>query len=78
MIYFIRHAQSAFNFDATINLSLPGFSKKSSQYLSFKFDPKYCDCGLTSAGRLQSTKAKKYMESINVDLVIVSPLRRAI
>ena len=80
MFYFIRHAQSQFNYDADIELRNamgPNFSKKSKEYLELKFHPKYIDSGLTPEGKNQCLNARKEMSEIEVDLVLVSPMRRA-
>lgn len=49
MLYFIRHAQSLFNYDTDELEKAMGekYSKKSPEYLSLKFDEQYLDCGLT-------------------------------
>lgn len=50
MLYFIRHAQSLFNYDTEDKLQKvmgEKYSKKSPEYLRLKFDEQYLDCGLT-------------------------------
>ena len=61
MFYFIRHAQSKFNFEADIELRDKmgeKFSKFSQEYKELKFDPKYFDCDITQQGIDQCKVAK--------------------
>ena len=81
-IYMIRHAESADN--AAQTALKAKYSKteqnylKTEEYLEMKFDPKYEDCDITPAGFKQCEGCRQKMKDIDVDLVIVSPLRRSI
>jgi|JI9StandDraft_2_1071091.scaffolds.fasta_scaffold607071_1 broad specificity phosphatase PhoE len=78
-IYLIRHAQSHYNVGETAVEAQHGPTYKQTQdYITLKYDPKLCDCSITDHGVQQSLEAKKEMENIPVDIVIVSPLRRAL
>lgn len=81
MLYFIRHAQSFFNQDADEKLRETmgeKYSKKSPEFLALKFDKKYLDCGLTEKGRDQCLKARKNVLDLDIKLILVSPMRRAL
>lgn len=51
---------------------------QSEEYLAFKYDRKLVDSGITELGVQQSLKAKEQMHNVPLDVVIVSPLRRAL
>ena len=62
MFYFIRHAQSRFNFEADMQLKEKlgdKFNIYSEEYINVKFDPKYFDCGLTEVGKEQCIKPRE-------------------
>eukprot|EP00980_Cylindrotheca_fusiformis_P002625 scaffold618_cov130-Cylindrotheca_fusiformis.AAC.29 len=64
-VYLIRHGQSQGQ-----------VAKK--QNRDRKKDPKLLDCGLTSLGRQQAKDISKLMQGVPIDLVVSSPLTRAL
>ena len=65
---FIRHAQSLFNEGHLIP------ENRSTVF----YDPKLIDCDITEKGKLQTEEAKKYVSSLRISKVYVSPLKRAL
>ena len=79
MIYFIRHAESRYNrAEEKIKEELGEDYQQTEQYLSAKFDPKYYDVEITEEGEVQAEKAREEMKNVEVDVVLVSPMRRAL
>ena len=81
-IYLIRHAESVYNAaESAIKEKFEDTAEDyqtSSQYLDMKFDLKYEDCDITPTGFKQCEGCYEKMKGLKVDLIIVSPLRRAI
>lgn len=78
-VYLIRHAQSIYNIgEEEIHKKLGDDYLKSEEYLVYKYNQEWCDCGITELGVQQCLEAMKHMEHIPIDIVIVSPLRRAL
>ncbi len=79
MIYFIRHAKSHFNAAIEALKQQHGTSFKTHpEHFHTKFDQKYLDVQINEEGRKQAQGAREKMKDINIDLVIVSPMRRAL
>lgn len=78
-VYLIRHAQSLYNVGeaAVEELHGPNY-KQTEDYIALKYDESLCDCSITEHGVQHSLEAKKQLEAVPVDVVIVSPLRRAL
>lgn len=74
---FIRHAQSAFN---KMKLKYPKDSRSSNwkEYHAEKFAEKYMDAELTIEGENSVKELKKLIIFKEIDIVIVSPLKRAL
>ena len=51
---------------------------KSDDYLKLKFDLAYEDCDITEEGRKQCEECQKKMSNLKIDLIVVSPMRRAL
>ena len=71
-IYVIRHAQSQHN------LAEIKCHEANEDFLPTKFSMELIDCGITEFGYEQAKTAAEELKSINIKLVIVSPLRRAL
>lgn len=71
-IYLIRHAQSQYNIIDSVE------SAKGTNILDYKFREDLIDCDITERGYEQAKKAAEDMKDINVTLVLVSPLLRAL
>ena len=80
MIYFIRHAESKFNKVAEELEKKYGEKECSDaeEYTQEKFSHTYLDVEITEHGILQCQEARKKMEDIDVDVILVSPMRRAL
>ena len=79
MIYFIRHAQSQYNLvEAQLAERLGPDYKQTQEYLTEKFSDKYLDVRITQLGVEQCFNAREEMKGIKLDLVLVSPMRRAL
>ncbi|NBT42214.1 MAG: histidine phosphatase family protein, partial [Alphaproteobacteria bacterium] len=61
-VYFIRHAQSAFN----------------AVHDPRKPDPMIFDAPITELGKTQAQKARRQVEKLNIETVIVSPFTRTL
>ena len=83
-VYLIRHAESIYNIaEALVEKDFIPSEEvqtyfESKQYLSMKFDLNYEDCDITEVGKKQCVECREKIGKIDVDLVIVSPLRRAL
>ncbi|CAK90511.1 unnamed protein product (macronuclear) [Paramecium tetraurelia] len=75
----IRHAESEYNLAARLAVNsskeVTNFKEES---LKIKQDESLIDCGLTQYGIQQCLESATKMSSFKVDIVLVSPLRRAI
>lgn len=81
MIYFIRHAES--NFNRVAEQLEHKFGEKdcpdSQEYTQEKFSHHYLDVEITDPqGINQAKSAQQAMRDIEVDVVLVSPMRRAL
>lgn len=78
---FIRHGESVHNSRAELvqknNKSNPDW-KSTPEYRALKFDPALVDASLTHEGERQAESAIKSFDLSQVDVVVVSPLRRAL
>lgn len=79
MLYLIRHAESEFNAvaDKLEHKYGPDFLDEE-EYIKEKFDEKFLDVDITEEGRKHTLEAREKMKGIEVDLIIVSPMRRAL
>lgn len=78
-VYLIRHAQSIYNLgELEIHNKVGNDYLTSASYLAFKYDRQWVDCGITELGMQQCLAPKELMSKITLDIVIVSPLRRAL
>ena len=82
-IYFVRHAESLHNERATLVRKKYGLSDKDDiqkydDYKEVKFGVDYFDCGITEGGYIECEDSRKACEHLDIGLVLVSPLRRAI
>jgi broad specificity phosphatase PhoE len=81
----IRHAQSNFNkgflsFKEVLNpnmrwkdcIQLPDFNREVS------YAKQYIDCSITEQGKAQCTRAREELKTEEIDIVLVSPHRRAL
>ncbi len=71
-IYVIRHAQSQYN------LAEAKCHEEGRHLHEIKFSMELIDCGITDHGFTQTKSAADEMKNVNVTLVYVSPLRRAL
>lgn len=80
MLYFIRHAESEFNAVADLMEKKYGEDDfyDAEEYIQEKFDRKYLDVEITQEGRQHALEAREKMKDVEVDLIIVSPMRRAL
>jgi broad specificity phosphatase PhoE len=79
MIYFIRHAESKYNAaESAIKEKHGEGYMKSEEYQNAKFDRSFLDVELTEKGEQQCLESRAVMKDIDVDLIIVSPMRRAL
>ena len=78
-VYLIRHAESLYNVgEADLEKELGEVYKASERYITHKYSPEMMDVSITENGVGQCEEARKIMEGKHVDIVIVSPLRRAL
>lgn len=79
MLYLIRHAESKFNVVAKNMEEKYGAGYlDAEEYTAEKFDRKYLDVEITEEGEGQCLLAREKMREIEVDIVLVSPMRRAL
>jgi bisphosphoglycerate-dependent phosphoglycerate mutase len=80
MLYLIRHAQSRFNKVADALEEKYGSETfgDEEEYLKEKFSHEYLDVEITEEGIEQAKVARDKMAGEDVDVVIVSPMRRAL
>ena len=79
MIYFIRHAESKYNtVDSDLKTKFGTNYAKEIEYITHKFSKDYLDVEITEKGIQQALEAREKMKDIDIDLIIVSPLRRAL
>lgn len=78
-VYLIRHAESHYNVgEAEIAKELGDKYLETEKYATFKFTPELMDSSITQNGVDQCVEAKNIMADKKVDIVFVSPLRRAL
>ncbi|EGR29140.1 phosphoglycerate mutase, putative [Ichthyophthirius multifiliis] len=73
----IRHAESEYNLEQrkACNSST---EVKNGENLQTKFKKDLIDCSLTEEGKNQCLQAEQICENLNIGIVLVSPLRRAL
>jgi broad specificity phosphatase PhoE len=79
MLYFVRHAESRYNSaEKVIEKEVGEHYLETEVYLSAKFDRKYLDVEITEEGCAQAEEAKEKLKDQEFDVILVSPLRRAL
>lgn len=85
---FIRHGESLHNertkravskYSSLSNMNGSKINfKETADYRDIKFDPYLIDEGITKQGEAESQQIKKLINFDHIDIVVVSPLRRAL
>ena len=80
-IWFVRHAESMLNIashEYRIKHNLPYIWELLCQHKQFLSDVKYnhdfIDCQITPTGRQQCIEARNFFDTIQPDIILVSPL----
>ena len=77
MFYFIRHAETEFNVvRANMKIKYPIDYHIEPEWLVERFNLEHIDSELTEKGRKQAEECREKTAGEEVDLVLVSPLRR--
>ncbi|CAI2375142.1 unnamed protein product [Moneuplotes crassus] len=74
-VILVRHANTVFNLEHDTFIAEHGYAR---DVLKIQYDEKHRDTPLSEFGIQQAKNASKYAKDLDVDLVLISPLKRTI